>query len=81
VATVEDIRNRKRVRSEFVKRAMDITGLDIQVIHGTVYLRGVIKPMRGGVEDLRSEVQMIANNIRNLGLAKEVVIDCTFRGG
>ena len=81
MATVEDIRNRKRVRSEFVKRSMDITGLDIQVIHGIVYLRGVIKPMRGGIQDLRSEVQLIANNLRQLGLAKDVVIDCTFRGG
>jgi hypothetical protein len=81
VATTEDVRNRKRIRGEFSKRMMDITGLDIQVIHGTVYLRGVIKPVRGGVGDLRAEVQLIANNIRNLGLAKDVVIDCTIRGG
>ena len=80
MATVEDIRNRKRIRSEFTKRMIDVTAMDLQVHHGVVYIRGVIRSIKGGVGDPRSEVQQIASSIKNLGLAKDVIIDCQFRG-
>lgn len=80
MATVEDIRNRKRIRSEFTKRLIDITAMDLQVVHGVVYLRGVVKAVKGGVSDPRAEVELIARNIMTLGLAKDVIIDCQFRG-
>lgn len=79
MATVEDIRNRKRIRAEFTKRLVDITGMDLQVHHGVAYVRGVIKPIKGGNPDVKAEVAVIANNVKNLGLAKEVVFDCHFR--
>jgi hypothetical protein len=79
VATVEDIRNRKRIRSEFVKRRMDIPGLDLQVLHGVVYLRGVVKTIKGGPTDLRAEVELVCGLVKQTGLAKDVVIDCQFR--
>ena len=79
MATAEDIRNRKRIRAEFTKRLIDVTSMDLQVLHGTVYIRGVIKPIKGGVGDIRAEVETSAANVRNLGLAKDVIIDCQFR--
>ena len=79
MATVDDIRNRKRIRSEFTKRLMDITAMDLQVLHGVVYLRGIVRPVKGGVADLKSEVALIAQIIKQAGLAKDVIIDCQFR--
>ena len=79
MATVEDIRNRKRIRAEFTKRLIDVTAMDLQVLHGVVYIRGVIKPIKGGVGDPKAEVKTIANSIKQLGLAKDVIIDCQYR--
>jgi hypothetical protein len=78
MATVEDIRNRKRIRSEFTKRMLDVTAMDLQVLHGVVYIRGVIKGLKGG-GDAKSEVLSIASAIKNQGLAKDVIIDCMFK--
>lgn len=81
MATVEDIRARKKIRSEFSKRMIDITNMDLQVIHNVAYIRGVIRPIKGGATDLRSELEMIARIIKSAGLVKDVVLDCTVRGG
>ena len=81
MATVEDVRARKKIRGEFTKRMIDITALDLQVMHGVVYLRGVIKPIKGGPTDLKSELELISRIIINAGLAKDVIIMCTVRGG
>ena len=80
MATIEDVRTRKKVRSEFTKRMIDITGMDLQVLHGVAYIRGVVKPIKGGPQDLRSELELISKVVRNSGLVKEVVIDCAIRG-
>jgi hypothetical protein len=79
MATQEDIRNRKRIRSEFTKRSLDITGMDLQVLHGTVYIRGIIKPVKGASGSVKSEVELIARIIRQQNLAKEVIIDAQLR--
>ena len=81
MATVEDIRARKKIRSEFTKRMIDITNLDLQVIHSVVYLRGVVRPIKGGPQDLKSELELISRIIINSGLAKDVIVGCTIRGG
>jgi hypothetical protein len=78
VATVEDIRNRKRIRSEFVKRSLDITGMDLQVLHGTVYVRGVIRGLKGGL-GANKELELVVTAIRQLNLAREVIIQATVR--
>ena len=75
MATLEDVRTRKKVRGEFNKRMIDITGMDLQVLHGVAYIRGVLKPIKGGPQDLRKEVELIAKIVRNSGLVKDVVID------
>ncbi len=78
MATVEDIRNRKRIRSEFTKRPLDITGMDLQVLHGVVYVRGVIKSIKGSA-GAKTELDYVVKAIRQLNLAKDVVIDCAVR--
>lgn len=79
MATQEDIRNRKRIRSEFVKRSLDITGMDLQVLHGVAYIRGIIKPIKGASGNVRSEVELISRLIRQQNLVKDVVIDAQLR--
>ena len=81
MATVEDIRARKKIRSEFTRRMIDITNLDLQVMHRVVYLRGVVRPIKGGPQDLKSELELISRIIINSGLAKDVIVGCTIRGG
>jgi hypothetical protein len=78
MATVEDIRNRKKIRSEFTKRALDITGMDLQVLHGVVYVRGVIKGLKGGA-GARTELEHVVTAIRQLNLAKDVILQATVR--
>jgi hypothetical protein len=78
VATVEDIRNRKRIRSEFTKRSLDITGMDLQVLHGVVYVRGVIKSIKGGL-GAQKEVELVVTAIRQLNLARDVIVQATIR--
>jgi hypothetical protein len=78
MATVEDIRNRKRIRAEFTKRPLDITGMDLQVLHGVVYLRGVIKGLKGGA-GVRTELEHVVTAIRQLNLARDVIVQATIR--
>jgi hypothetical protein len=74
----EDIRWTKALRREFTKRQIDVTLAELRVHHGTAYIRGTIKPMRGGPQDTEHEVNHIAHILRHQGV-REVVIDCKFR--
>lgn len=78
MATVDDIRNRKRIRAEFTKRPLDITGMDLQVLHGVVYVRGVIKSIKGGL-GAKVELEHVVTAIRQLNLARDVIIQATVR--
>jgi hypothetical protein len=78
MATQEDIRNRKRIRAEFTKRPLDITGMDLQVLHGVAYVRGVIKSLKGGA-GAHKELEHVVTAIRQLNLARDVIIQATVR--
>ena len=79
MAKTEDVRARKRIRSIFIKRRIDITGMSLQVMHGVAYIRGVIKPIKGGATNLKDEMVVISKIIRQDGVVKDVVIDCAYR--
>ena len=79
MATVEDVRARKKIRSYFIKRRIDITGLNMQVMHNVAYFRGVLKPIKGGPTNLQEEMAQISALIQKAGLVKAVVVDCAFR--
>lgn len=79
MADPKDVEMTKLVRREFNRRKIDTTLADIRVSHGVVYLRGTIKPMRGGTEDPREEVAIIAKALRCRPEIRDVVIDCVFR--
>ena len=79
MAKTEDVRARKKIRSIFIKRRIDITGMNLQVMHGVAYIRGVIKPIKGGATNLQDEMVVIAKIIRQDEVVKDVVIDCAYR--
>lgn len=69
------------LRREMSKRMIDTGQADLRVAHGVAYIRGVIRGMRGGPEDLRGELELIARVLRNSPRSgvKDVVIDCVYR--
>ena len=79
MAKTADVRARKKIRSRFIKRKIDITGMNLQVMHGVAYIRGVIKPIKGGPTDLQKEMEIISALIQRDGIVKAVVVDCAFR--
>jgi hypothetical protein len=79
MADPKDVEATKIVRREFNRRAIDVTLADIRVSHGVVYIRGTIKPMRGGATDVKHEVEIIARNLRTRPEVRDVVIDAIFR--
>lgn len=66
-------------RQEFSKRNLDMTRADVRVTHGVCYIRGSIGVMRGGPQDVRSELELIAKVLRTRPGIKDVVVDCTMR--
>ncbi len=79
MADPADVAANKALRREFSRRMIDITQADLRVTHGVAYIRGAIKPIKGGPTDIRKEVELIARLLRTQAGIKDVVIDCAFR--
>lgn len=79
MADPKDVETTKIVRREFNRRAIDTSLADIRVSHGVVYIRGTIKPMRGGAGDPKHEVEIISRALRTRPEIRDVVVDCIFR--
>lgn len=79
MADPADVIANKALRREFSRRMIDITQADLRVTHGVAYIRGAIKPIKGGPADIRKEVELIARILRTQAGIKDVVIDCAFR--
>lgn len=76
-----DVQATKALRRALTKKMIDVTYADIRVTHGVAYIRGVIKPMRGGPElaKVRSECEHVGQILRQQGHAKEIVVDAIIR--
>jgi hypothetical protein len=76
-----DVRATKYARAELARRGIDTSQCDVRVLHGTVYLRGTVKAMRGGQAegDLRGQMELIARVLRQKGEIKDVVLELTYR--
>lgn len=79
MADPHDVAATKMVRSEFGKRMIDVTNADMRVTHGVCYIRGSLKPIKGGPSDIRKEVEIIMKVLRQRAGIKDVVLDCTIR--
>ena len=64
--SVVDSAMTREVLRDITKRPLDVSNLDVHVMHGVVYLRGRIEKLRGYHEDLDldSEINMILRLLR-----------------
>lgn len=79
MADPNDVAATKIARREFNKRQVDVGLADIRVSHGVVFVRGVVKPIRGGPTDVKSECEHIARILRQKPEIRDVILDCTYR--
>ena len=79
MAKPEDVRAKKKVRSELTRRMIDITSMDLQILHKVAYVRGVIRPIKGGAPDVKEEVTMVFRHMKQKGVILDYFIDCIFR--
>lgn len=80
MADKTDIDATKRARREFTKHHIDITRADLRVLHGVLYLRGVVQSEGGAsYEDVKVETERIGRIIRQLQGIRDVVIDVQYR--
>lgn len=68
------------VLREINKRRIDTSLMDVHVIHGVVYIRGVVRPLRGQPVDLNQELEIIRRILRQKPGIRDVIIDVTIRG-
>ncbi len=79
MAKLEDIRAKKKIRTALNRNMVDITSMDLQILHRVAYLRGVIRPIRGGPPDVKEEVQRIFRHMKQTGVIADYIIACIFR--
>lgn len=79
MANVEDVRATKYLRSELGRKLIDVAQADLRVMHGVAYLRGVVRSIPGGPEDIKSALHTCFNGLRQKGMLKDYVIDCAYR--
>lgn len=69
----------KLVRAEIAKRLIDTTMADVRVQHGVITIRGVVRALKEGPEDVKAELELIGRILRQRPGVKDVVIDCAYR--
>ena len=58
----------RRVRSEFIRRELDTSRLEVKVIHGVAYLGGELRPTRSRpIPDLKKEMEILENIVAAIG--------------
>ena len=67
------------VRREFARRPLDLSQVDIYANHGVVYLRGTIRVMRGHSIDLRQELSILENVLKQKPQIRDVINELQLR--
>jgi len=75
----EDKEMTRMVQREIARRYVDTRGVDVKAIHGVVYLRGVVRPLRGVNVDIQQEIEIIERILRNKPGIRDVVNEMTIR--
>ncbi len=71
---VGDAAQTRMVQRELNRRYIDTTQVDVRVIHGVVYLRGIIRTLRTHPEvDLERESDIIRKIIRQKPGIREII--------
>jgi hypothetical protein len=77
---MEDVEQRRMVLREINKRRIDTSLMDVHVVHGVVYIRGTIRPLRGHPVDIHQELEIIRRILRQKPGIRDVIIDAIVRG-
>ncbi|MEP6755525.1 MAG: hypothetical protein ABJA67_08500 [Chthonomonadales bacterium] len=73
---VEDARQRRLVHHELTRRYVDFTQVDVQVVHGVCYLRGIMRQLRTHPEvNLDHEAEIIQKTLMRVNGIRSVVWD------
>lgn len=76
----EDPETTRRVRAQITRRYVDSSQLDVRVIHGTVYLGGVLRQLRTHKEvDLEKEMETISHVLRQQPGIRDVIWEAAIR--
>lgn len=72
----------REVLRDISKRPLDISDLQVHVMHGVVYLRGSIDKLRGyyGDIDLHEEMNLISKILRQKQEVRDVVCEVRYGG-
>jgi len=71
---VEDARQTRAIQHELCRRSVDLSQVDVRVIHGVVYMRGIMTRLRSHPEiDLDHEADVIRKIIRRHPGIRDVV--------
>lgn len=72
----------REVLRDIAKRPVDVSGLDVHVTHGVVYLRGRMEKLRGYYEDtnLEEELHIIVRTLRQKSGISDVCCEVTLGG-
>lgn len=76
----EDAQMTRLVQREISRRYIDASRLDVKAMHGVVYLRGMIKKLRGHDVDLTHELDVIQRVLRSKPGIRDVVTEVDLKG-
>lgn len=71
----EDAATARLVRREILRRRMDDSRLEINVMHGVVYLRGVVRALDTTPIDLGAELHILYRILRSRPGIRDVIIE------
>lgn len=80
--SVEDSAMTREVLRDISKRPLDISGLDVHVVHGIIYLRGKLDRIRGSEEDmdLSEELHLIVRILKQKQGIRDVICEVDLVG-
>mgnify|MGYP000975445896 CR=1 FL=1 len=79
MADPTDVAATKMVRRELNKRMIDVNLADIRVMHGVCYIRGVVRAIKGGPQDVRAEIELLGRVLMNARRIRDCVVDVVVR--
>ncbi len=74
----EDAATTRLVRREITRRRIDDTKLQVNAMHGVVYLRGEIQALKGTECDIESELHIISRILRSRPGIRDVIMEVKF---
>jgi osmotically-inducible protein OsmY len=67
------------VRRELARRPIDCSMVEVHVTHGVVYLRGVVRAVRGHDIDLQQEITILSTVLRQKQGIRDVINELQHR--